>query len=82
MSRTLTEVGRFIRDVVTATPTLKNREVAERVTQHFPGQKFKVKALRQRVANFRFQLAKLNEETAAAEEVDTAEQARRDSHVR
>lgn len=58
MSRTLTEVGRFIRDVVTATPALKNREVADRVTQHFPGQEFEVKALRQRVANFRFQLTK------------------------
>ncbi len=81
MSRTLTEVGRFIRDIVNANPALKNREVALLVTQHFPGQKFEVKALRQRVANFRFQLTKLNEEVAAAEEVDTAEQARRDSHV-
>lgn len=58
MPRTITEVGRFIRDLVTTTPTLKNRDVAERVTQQFPGQKFEVKALRQRVANFRFQLTK------------------------
>ncbi|KKL89329.1 hypothetical protein LCGC14_1915780 [marine sediment metagenome] len=58
MSRTMTEVGRFIRDIVTTTPALKNREVASRVVQHFPGQEFEVKALRQRVANFRFQLNK------------------------
>jgi len=60
MVRTLTEVGRFIKEVVTSNPGLQNREVAERVVKHFPDQEFSLASLRQRVANFKFQLKKVN----------------------
>ena len=64
MARTLTKVGRFIKEVVASNPSLKNREVAERVVQHFPDQEFNTKALSQRVANFKFQLKKQSTEQA------------------
>ncbi len=50
----LTEVGKFIRETLTGNPKLKNREVADLVVNHFPGQEFNVLALRQRVANFKY----------------------------
>ena len=49
-----TDVGRFIRETLAGNPSLKNREVADLVTQHFPDREFNVLALRQRVANFKF----------------------------
>ena len=50
----ITDVGKFIREILTGNPKLKNREVANLVINHFPGQAFDGPALRQRVANFKY----------------------------
>lgn len=52
--REITDVGKFIREILAGNTTAKNREVADLVVNHFPSQKFDILALRQRVANFKY----------------------------
>lgn len=51
----ITDIGKFIRETLAGSPGLKNREVASLVVNHFPDRQFNVLALRQRVANFKYQ---------------------------
>ncbi len=50
----LTDVGRFIRQILSENPKQKNRDIATLIVNHFPGQQFDMLALRQRIANCKY----------------------------
>ena len=51
----ITNTGIFIRQILDTEKGLSNTKVAEKVKIHFPDQDFDTKALRQYVANIRYQ---------------------------
>lgn len=54
--RTVTEVGKYIREALATNPTATNTAVAEMVMSRFTEQTFDAVKLRQRIANTRFTL--------------------------
>lgn len=58
MGNRMTLVGRFVRQLLESEPDLNNRDIAQRVKQHFPEKDFDEAKLRQYVANCKY-LAKL-----------------------
>ena len=54
--RTVTEIGKYIREVLATNSTDTNTAIAEMVMARFTGQTFDATKLRQRIANTRFVL--------------------------